>query len=301
MASFAAAVADPSFVLHPAHLTHTYFDRVRPAARNKVVEFAARFAVLQVDDPTVGLEAKQLADRMAECLRCFADRDSGLVTNALAKQMGKLGNAESGVQLAAFIRLGDLPSFWKAVPETLRGWFEAKIVQLGLKGRSPAVLELDEIKALALVVHAELRQSLPALVQAFENLHPRAKAVLIARRADAFFTSYLAEVLGREGVINFDAGAAIANRVVIPCGPFLDLETLRAVLSAWWDNGQNWGRRVNDSLEEMKQATVHLGPEGDAVWREFLEELGEGDNATYQDLARRFGFTDLLAAQSDPE
>ncbi|KDN85628.1 hypothetical protein [Kitasatospora cheerisanensis] len=298
VASFAAAVADPGFVLHPAHLTHTYFDRVRPAARNKVVEFAARFAVLQIDDPQVTLPADQLADRMAECLRCFADRDAELVTNAMVKQMTKLGTASPDVQLAAFARLGNMPTFWKAAPETLRGLFETRVEQIGAKAKLKPSLVGEEFEVLGLVVNAELRQGFPSLVQAVGNLHYLARTYLIANREDAFYTRYLASLL--RDVKSFDSGASVADLAVVPCGRFLDLETLREVLRAWWDNNQNWGRRVNDSLAAFKLATAHLGPEGDAVWREFLEELREYE-ALHQDLARRFGFTDVLAAQSEPE
>ncbi|MFJ5520903.1 hypothetical protein ACIQB4_28130 [Streptomyces griseoluteus] len=49
--SFLKHVVDPGYVYDTEYLTHTFFDRVRPSARSKVVEAAAKFAVLAIEDP----------------------------------------------------------------------------------------------------------------------------------------------------------------------------------------------------------------------------------------------------------
>ncbi|MEU3565497.1 hypothetical protein [Kitasatospora sp. NPDC006786] len=284
--SFAAHVADPGFVLNTGHLTHTYFDRVRPAARNKVVDFAAKFAVLQIADASIALPADQLADRMAECLRCFADRDMGLVELAVAKQMEKLGKVEPAVQLAALARLGNLSAFWKAMPETLSGLFASRIEQIGKKGADPVKsLAGVEIKALGLVTYPELRQRLPELEKAFTGLDYLNMADAINRRPDAYYTPYLPDLLAKAR--SFDLGQAVAKLAVLPCAQFVDLESLEKILRAWWGNTQCWGRLMTGYLEEFYQATAHQGPERDTVWRSYLEELREYESTIYRDLSRR--------------
>jgi hypothetical protein len=77
-----------------------------------VVDFAATFALLQIDDPQMKIAAEVLADRMASCLRHFSDRDAHLARQALARHTGRLVEAGPDVQLAALGQLGDLPAFW---------------------------------------------------------------------------------------------------------------------------------------------------------------------------------------------
>ncbi|MFJ6136572.1 hypothetical protein [Kitasatospora sp. NPDC092286] len=297
--SFAAHVADPGFVLHPGHLAHTYFDRVRPSTRHRVVEFASKFAVLQIDAPTVALPAGVLADRMADCLRCFAGQDVTVVEQAVAKQMGKLAAAEPGVQLSALARLGDLPAFWTSVPESLRGLFDARIVQIGVNDRTLAdPLTTEEIKVLSLITYPELRQSLPGLEVAFTKLHLRTKTDVIRLRPDPYYVAHLPEIIALVG--SFDSGNSVMRNAVAPCAPFLDTTSLGAVLRAWWDNNQCWGRRVNDSLEEVYEATAHLGQDRDTVWKPFVDELSQYPDL-HEDVLRRFGWTTPEQAATSQE
>lgn len=55
-----------------------------------MVDFAAKFALLQIDDPQVAISAEILADRMARCLRRFSERDAHLAQVALARHTGRL-------------------------------------------------------------------------------------------------------------------------------------------------------------------------------------------------------------------
>ncbi|GAA1154695.1 hypothetical protein F4556_004976 [Kitasatospora gansuensis] len=286
--SFMHHVADPAFILHRGHLVHTYFDRVRPSARFRVVEFAAKFAALQIEDPKLVVPASVFADRMADCLRCFADQDATVVEESLAKQMDKLAAAEPGIQLSALARLGDVPAFWKVLPETLRGLFEARIVQIGENGKElTASLTTAETKMLGLVTYPELRKSLPELETAFAQLAYRSKVEVISLRPDPYYVSFLVDVIGE--VHSYDSGDLVTRSGVLPCAPFLNAESLPAVLRAWWDNSQCWGRRVNGVLEQVYEATAHLGPDRDAMWKPFVEELREYD-VLYRDILRRFNW-----------
>lgn len=283
--SFSAHVADPGFVLNPGHLTHTYFDRVRPSVRNRVVEFAARFAVLEIDDPNVTLPADQLADRMADCLRCFASHDTALAEKAVAKHIVKLEIADPKIQFAALARLGTLPAFWKAVPETLRSLFASRIEKVGEDGESENYsLSAVEIKVLGLVTNPGVRAALPELETAYARLHYLTRAELISRRPDPYYVRFLPELL--TSAWTFNSGDQVARDAVLPSASFLDLETLPKVLRSWWDNGQCWGWRAPGHLEELYQATAHLGTARDDVWRSYLEEKRDSDSL-YRDLTRR--------------
>ncbi|MBB5152543.1 hypothetical protein [Saccharopolyspora phatthalungensis] len=92
--SFLTHVVDPGFIFDTEYLTYTFFDRVRPSSRFKVVEAAAKFAVLAIDDDAITISPEEFANRMAKCLRSFARRDAYLATQAVAKQMGRFEKAE---------------------------------------------------------------------------------------------------------------------------------------------------------------------------------------------------------------
>jgi hypothetical protein len=77
LASFMAHVAGPAFAFDAHYLSYTFFDRVRPSARTEVVDFAAKFALVQIDDPQVEITAEMPADRMITArTRCWARRTS---------------------------------------------------------------------------------------------------------------------------------------------------------------------------------------------------------------------------------
>lgn len=272
--AFAAHVADPGFVFAPDYLTHSFFDRVRPSARAKVVEFAAKFALLQIDDPSITIGGGQLADRMGRCLRCFAERDADLARQSLAKQMGRLEQAEPAVQLAALGRLGTLPAFWACLPQPMTTLYNMRIEAIG-NGAATRVGALlpDEDRVLALVANAEVRQSLPALENAFALLQVNNRAEVIAVRPDPYFVPHLPALLA--GARSYDEGEYLARTAVLPCAGLLTLEDLQALLRAWWDNSQCWGRDMPGYLVALYHTTTHLGAARDDVWKSYLEEMRE--------------------------
>nr|WP_181412011.1 hypothetical protein [Streptomyces sp. F12] len=289
--SFKVQVADPAFTFDAQYLSYAFFDRVRPSARTKVVQFAAKFALLQIDDPHVTIPSAMLADRMAMCLRHFAERDSALATDCVARHADRLVKAEPAVQVAALARLGDLPAFWASLPEALIAQFNTRIEGIGKAERTGA-LPTEEAKVLALVANAEVRASLPALEGAFAALHVSDRCRVIEQRPDAYFAAHLPGVL--EEVGNFDHGQFVARTAVLPCAGVLSLSDLRAVLRAWWDNDQCFGRAMPGYLIELYTATSHLGEQRDAVWREFVEELREF-KVLFNQLAAGTGLLDVQA------
>ncbi|MEU2337147.1 hypothetical protein ABZ770_38850 [Streptomyces sp. NPDC006654] len=101
------------------------------SARFKVVKAAAKFAVLALEDPAIKTHPQDFANRMAKCLRSFAERDGDLVKKAVAKQMARLETAEPSVQLQARGRLGDLPACWASLGTPVRNLLNAKIETIG--------------------------------------------------------------------------------------------------------------------------------------------------------------------------
>ncbi|WP_053725261.1 hypothetical protein [Streptomyces sp. WM6378] len=285
--SFAAHVADPAYAFDAAYLAYAFFDRVRPSARVKVVEFAAKFAILEIDAPELSITPERYADRMAACLRCFAARDAALAKSAVAKQMARLERADPGVQLRALARLGDLPAFWASMAAPMRALFNTRIESIG-DTQPPGRMSDENVNVLALVAHPEIREGLPALVTAFEALSAARTVRVIAARPDPYFVPFLPELLEQAG--SFDTGEFRAANAVLPCATFFDLEQLRAVLRQWQDNDQCWGRAMPSYLIELYELTAHLGPARDTVWRDFLTELLPYDDV-YETLSSGMGLT----------
>ncbi|MCX5191994.1 hypothetical protein [Streptomyces sp. NBC_00268] len=256
---FITYAADPAFTFEAGYLGHTYSDRVRPTSRARVVDFAAKFALLQIEDDSMPLAAPMFADRMAQCLRLFADRDQSLAEEYLARHMSRLETAEPAVQLAALGRLGDLPAFWKALPHPMRTLYNTKITSIAAQVATIGYLRPDETRVLALVAHPEVRTSLPALTNAFAALPVAERSRVISVRPAPYFLPHLPGLLTE--VRSFDAGEFVTRTAVLPSAGLMSLEDTKAVLRAWWDNenGQTWGRVMPGYLVALYFTTAHLG------------------------------------------
>ncbi|WP_326600860.1 hypothetical protein [Streptomyces sp. NBC_01800] len=294
--SFMNHVADPAFASEPDYLGYAFFDRVRPASKAKVVEFAAKFALLQLEDPDVPLAAPMLADRMALCLRLFADRDQSLAKESLARHMPRLVTAEPGVQIATLGRLGDLPAFWQVLPEPMCTLYNTKITSITAHVTENGYLKPDETRTLALVAHLEVRTSLPALEEAFAALSVTERARVIGARPDPYFTSHLPGLL--KGVRTFDQGEFIARTAVLPCASMMTLDDTDALLRQWWDNdnGQTWGRAMPGYLATLYTSTSHLGEARDEIWKAYLEELRPYPDS-FNAIATGTGLAKTIAAE----
>ncbi|MEU8545123.1 hypothetical protein AB0C52_34855 [Streptomyces sp. NPDC048717] len=290
--SFLKHVVDPGFVYDTGYLTHTFFDRVRPSARFKVVEAAAKFAVLSIEDPAIKIKPEKFADRMAKCLRSFADRDADLVKKAVAKQMARLETAEPAVQLQALGRLGDLPAFWAALAEPVRNLLNAKIERIGSRLQFNGITTA-EAKSLALVALPELRTTLPALSEAFTKFGAVSRAQVIGQRPHPHFTSFLPQLL--KDVSSYDSGQEVAERAVLPCAGLLSLPELEQVLKEWNDNPQCWGRAMPGYLVELYTLTSHLGDERKSLWTPILDDV-RGDERLFNLIASGIAWTETPAA-----
>ncbi|MEU0221160.1 hypothetical protein ABZ281_41770, partial [Streptomyces sp. NPDC006265] len=286
--SFLKHVVDPGFVYDTAYLTHTFFDRVRPSARFKVVEAAAKFAVLAIEDSAITIKPERFADRMAKCLRSFAERDADLVQKAVAKQMSRLETAEPAVQLQALGRLGDLPAFWAALAEPVRNLLNAKIERIGSRLQFNGITTA-EAKALSLVALPELRTTLPALGEAFPKLAAESRAQVIGQRPHPYFTLFLSTLLRDVG--SYDSGQEVAEAAVLPCAGLLSWPELEQVLKEWNDNPQCWGRAMPGYVAELYTLTGHLGDGRRILWKPILDDI-RGDDRLFNLIASGVGWTE---------
>ncbi|WP_406101039.1 hypothetical protein [Streptomyces canus] len=292
VSSFADHVLDPGFVGDPNHIASTFFRRVRPAARRRVVDFAARHAMLEPPLADANIDAAALADRMATCLKIFATEDRILVGEIVGKFTDRLAEAAVPVQSRTLARLGDLDAFWSGIDDSLSSQLDTIVRTIGLRHANldywqPPQMEPTEAQVLSLVALDEVRITLPSLQSAFAALDWMRRATVIEKRPNAYFANFLAGVLVTVGT--FDSGAYAARAAVLPCAPYLTLENLREILSAWEANNQCWGRYMLDYAAQFYFATAHLGEARNQVWRDFLNQLAshtEGGVVDYQVVHR---------------
>ncbi|WP_393077355.1 hypothetical protein [Streptomyces sp. LN704] len=277
LAAFAEHILDPGFIGDPLHIAHAFFRQVRPAARRKVVEFAARHAMLEPelpDHPSVA--PTDVADRMAQCLRIFAAEDRTLVAELMGKFAERWAKLPVEVQRRTLQRLGDLDAFWAGLDDAVRSHLDAMVREIGERHRGleswqEPQLEPVEAEVLALVAVTEVRMTLPSLEPALAGLRSRRRAEVIAQRPGPYFGDQVAIVLTE--VDSFDLGELSARIAVLPNAPHLTLDQLRAALGAWASNSQCWGRGVIEHVVRFYHATAHLGVARNQVWREFLDKL----------------------------
>jgi len=274
--AFAAHILDPGFVGDPLHIAYAFFRQVRPTARRKVVEFAARHAMLEPPLPEhPAVAPADVADRMAQCLRIFAAEDRTLVAEMIGKFAERWSTLQVDIQRRTLVRLGDLDAFWSGLNDAMRSYLDAIIRDIGEKHKGAAweapMLDSVEAGALALAAVAEVRAALPSLEAAVTGLSAPRRAEVIAHRPCLYFAEFAAALL--EEAPSFDDGTEIQRTAVLPCAPYMTADQLRATLTAWAENSQCWGRGATDNAVRLYHATAHLGPARDTEFREFLSQL----------------------------
>jgi hypothetical protein len=286
--AFREHVRGTGFIGEPTHIAQVFYHRVRPAARRRVVDFAAKHALLEL--PVEGIEAVELADRMAVCLHVFAAQDRDLVRDAIARTCPRLLTAQPEVQLRAAGRLGDLEAFWSGADEALAGQLDALVRTAAAEHAQPVwwnrMLDGGQVGVLALAADAQARTALPGLEAAFTALPAHKRARVISYRPGPYFAGGLPVLMA--GVLSFDQGEGFARTAVLPCAPYLTLEHHQELLTAWTNNGQCWGRQMPGYLIDLFHATAHLGDARLPSWRALLASI-EQDVATYAVIAGGIG------------
>lgn len=263
-------VADPDFAASSEYLTHAFFDRVKPAARKRLVDLSAKHAVLELDAPEP-LDPGLLADRMAPCLRAFADRDRTLVQEGVAKAVERLSTQSADVQIRAVSRLGDLDVFWSALDEPTRSHLATRIA--GLAGLDRPFAE-DEHRVLSLVAVDAIRQEMPVLKASFDELGYVDMAKVIEQRPSAYFTKCLADLLSQTR--SFRTAEWLAQTALLPCAKFLSREELAGILDAW--SGNNQCREAGDMVLHavtLYNGTGHLRADDRELWTGFIDTVQE--------------------------
>jgi hypothetical protein len=160
----------------PVHIAHAFFRQVRPAAQRRVVEVAAKHAMLEPELPDdASISSVNLADRMARCLRIFAAEDRQLVASAITKSTQRWSKLPVSMQCRVLARLGDLDAFWAGIREPEHRQLDGIVRSIGEKHeglenwREPKLGE-TEAAALSLVAVDEVRAALPSLETALAGL-----------------------------------------------------------------------------------------------------------------------------------
>lgn len=278
---FKAHVADPYFTATAEHLAQTFYDRVRPAARRRIIDLASKHALLelQVLDPpgTVGV-----ADAMAASLPAFAQRDRAAVRDALARSMDRMSHLESAALVRAVARLGELEVLWEVVDEPIVARMGSLV---GGMHPGPPYGELNQEDAgiISLVAIPAARARLPQLVSKFAGLPTMQRAMVMSRRVLPYFVPHVAPLLAEAG--GWRMAEALTRDAVLPYGRLLSEEDLADVLRAWAENSES--RQAGGMLAlatELYRATAHLHGADVGVWRNFLAEVRarEGPESYYQ-------------------
>jgi hypothetical protein len=284
---FAAHVADPYFVDAPGYLARSYFERVRPVARRRIVDLAAKHALLELPapDPPGSLI---LADRMAACLRAFANRDRTMIRDALLRSLDRFRQVDGASLLRAVGRLGDLDLLWTIIDDPISERLGALISAMSPPTGYGDLAE-EDAAVLSLVCRADARARLPILETRFASLPTVARAGVMGRRIDAYFIPLIPTLL-REAP-SWRSAEAFTRQAVVPYGPFLSEPDLVATLKAWAETHdcRTAGGMLNLSVE-LYRATGHLHPVDAPVWRSFIDEVRQSEGASSP-----FQYTELEA------
>ncbi|MBQ0903577.1 hypothetical protein [Micromonospora sp. U21] len=271
---FAVHVCDPLFSASKGHILATFFDRVRPAARRRIVDLAGKHALLELPGlPTVSNVV--LAGRMADCLQAFASRDRLLVRDLLSKSVDRLRVSDGELLLRTAARLGDFDVFWELVDAPL----SARLDDL-VKDMSSAAtwdgLTPDKAEVLALARSAEARERIPSLQREFERLSVMGKATVMARHINPYFVPWVPSLLREAG--SFRQAEGLTRLAVVPYGPLMTEDDLRDALKEWASNGECRSATGMVQLAvDLYQATVQLRPADRPLWERFLGEVRDGE------------------------
>jgi hypothetical protein len=284
-------VLDPLFVVSSAHLIQTFYERVQPAARRRIIDVTAKHALLApvITDPP-GTDV--IAARLAGCLHIFADRDRHLVAASIGKHIDQLAHLHTQQLTATIRRLGSLDVFWDQVDDALLGRLAAQVKSISSIDRFGHISE-ENAAVIALCAVDSVSERLPSLLDRFKELQPGGKGQVMGIRAAPLFVPYVAELV-REAQ-SFRGAEALATTVILPHAPLFALGNLKDVLGCWSSNAQcQFASGMPGLAEDLVRATTHLWPASEVVWRGFVDAVGassDGEGAydayyRYSDIER---------------
>jgi len=293
--AFLVYVAEPTYVPSPTHTLATFFDRVHSTTKRNIIQAAAKHALLELEGPD-GINKRELADRMAQCLSAFASKDRAGVTEALRILTDRFRSAGNEVLINAVGRLGALPEFWDLVDEGQAERLNNLLPTLKGVGQdnwtfaaAPAVL--------ALVAERTARERLSLLDATFDGLTPWQRREVMAARPSPYFAPMVPPIL--EEVRSFRGAEEATATVVVPHGMYLTYDQLSEALRSWANNNQcREASGMPDLAVALFRATSHLRPGDLPLWRQFLTDVrgyltGDAARASYEDF---YSYPDVEAA-----
>jgi hypothetical protein len=288
---FTSFVCEALFSPSSGHIVATYFQPVRVATRRNIVRVAAKHALYELPVPQSTIGASIVADRMATCLKAFAERDRDLVRSTMEALADHFRRLDGEVQSRALARLGDQDFFWDMVDEPLEDRLDG-LVAVADVGGPWGDMPTDVSGMLAIVRDDIARNRLASLTARFEALASWHKAQVAAVQPAPYFTRFIADLLAEAW--NYRSAERIGQDVVLRHGPYYRLDELREVLNAWSRNDQcRLAKAMPRLVVELLAATVHLGNTRFAMFREFLDFVRtqpDGTPGTY------YGYDELEAA-----
>ncbi|MFD2415406.1 hypothetical protein [Amycolatopsis pigmentata] len=281
---FTNHICDPFFTPTLRHIQATFYDRARDATRRNVIKLAAKAAMLELD-PDGRLPPAEHANRMALALRAFAERARDAVRDAIASTREKFTLLDGGTQLRVLMRMAEDDYFWASVDQALASRFESLIT--GLPNPAPGDPMPSEIAAiLALVGNSYARTRLPLLETRYASLLTHQQMAVAMAQPSEYFVPSVVTFL--QGAGSWRMGDQV-GQVVVQHAPFLTLDTLKAVLTAWYDN-EECRRAVTmpSQAVQLFHDTAHLGTARGPAFADFAAKCeaseGEGEYYSYPGL-----------------
>jgi hypothetical protein len=263
-------VLDPFFVVAPDHLIQTFYERVRPAARRRIIDVTTKHALLALEVAEMpGTEV--VADRMAQCLKTFAARDRNAVGVAISKNVDQLAHLGIGELVTTLQRVGGLDVFWEHVDDALLSRLETRTSTLSPIGNDGRISD-ECASILSLSAIDSVARRLPELFDRFADLATPGKRQVMAHRAGRCFAPSVAELL--RDARSFRNAEELAATIVVPHAVLLTLDDLAALLASWSGNTQcQFASGMPGMAEEVFRRCGHLRPSSDQIWWKFVEEM----------------------------
>lgn len=271
---FQSFINDERFVADSDHISQSFYQRVRPAVRRRIIELAAKHSLLELATSQDPPGDQVIANRMFLCLSVFATQDRAAVRDSIVKIVDRIGNLNGDTLLRVLSRAGELDALWDAMRDSEIGRIRQLIADTQLPPGSYPWEEISPLQAdlFSLVGVPLARTTLPELVGRFAATSSTARATIMARRIDPYFVPFIPELL--ESASSFRTAESVTQEVVIPYGPLIDTETLDSILQKWSSNDQC--RKANMMLSnavELYTATSHLRDRDGAIWESFIERV----------------------------
>lgn len=272
---------DSSYVPVQSHIQANFYDRVRAASRTNIVKLAAKHALRELD--TEGrLSAIEYANRSAQVLSAFAQRDRELVRSAVVGQREQFQTLEGEAQLRALVRLGDQDFFWELVDEPLRARFQGLLTR-PITADAWEPLRADIAASLATVAISDVRERIPALEQRFSSLPKLHQMNVVSMRPHKYFVPVVIQYVKDAG--SWRTGEQ-AGQLLVQHSFCLEIQDLRAALTSWADNFEcRTAAQMPDLAVALFRNTAHLGPGQPVAFVSFLskvQSMAEDDDSYYR-------------------